>query len=425
LDLFDSLFAPLSRIDRRHIVESKGESRMETQEVKQFFQTVFGRPPARAARAPGRLELLGNHTDYNGGLVMALAVDKYIYFAASPRPDARVELASTSFDARESFYLDRIEKNPETPWANYIKGVLLKLRERGVHFTGFNGAIHGTIPFGAGLSSSAALEMAAALVIREMFPFRLGENSLESPPLRLQGNLPPLTPAEKMRLARVGQEAESQFVGVNCGLLDQVSSLFGKSGHVIQFDSLHNVVQHDPLPPGIVVIVADSRVKHDLSAGEYNELREQCESAARKLGVEFLRFVSLEQLEAGKGKLSEGEYARALHIVGENRRVVFGERALREGDIYQFGQYLLQSHASSRDHFKNSTPELDALVEIALDIKGCHGARLTGGGFGGATINLVQEDAAEDFKRRLAAEYFARANIRTEPWIARVVDGAR
>src|SRR5688500_8119322 len=165
---------------------------MGTQEVKQFFQKSFGGSPARVVRAPGRLELLGNHTDYNGGLVMALAVDKYIYFAATPRNDAQVELVTTSFDKREVFYLDKIEKNPESPWANYVKGVLLKLQERGVHFTGFNGAIHGTIPFGAGLSSSAALEMATALVVREMFPFRLNENSLDAPPVREQGNLPPL-----------------------------------------------------------------------------------------------------------------------------------------------------------------------------------------------------------------------------------------
>jgi galactokinase len=398
---------------------------MGSEEVKQFFQKSFGQAPARLVRAPGRLELLGNHTDYNGGLVMALAVDKYIYFAATPRNDAQVELVTTSFKERERFYLDRIEKNPASPWANYVKGVLLKLKERGVHFTGFNGAIHGTIPFGAGLSSSAALEMATALIVREMFPYRLEENSLAAPPLRKNGKLPPLTPAEKLRIAQVGQEAESQFVGVNCGLLDQVSSMFGKSGQVIQFDCLHNNVQHDPMPPGIAIVVVDSVVKHDLSAGQYNELRAHCESAARKLGVQFLRFIDPPQLEANKNKLTEREYACAFHIVGENQRVVFGERALREGDIHQFGQYLFQSHASSRDYFKNSTPELDVLVEIAQGIKGCYGARLTGGGFGGATINLVQEDAFEDFTRRIAEEYYARTKIRTEPWAAHVVDGAR
>jgi galactokinase len=397
---------------------------MGKEEVISFFQKTFGAPPVHVVRAPGRLELLGNHTDYNGGLVMSLAVDKYVYIAASPRKDAEIELATTSFPQRERFYTDQILKNPDTPWANYIKGVLLKLRERGVHFTGFNAAVHGTIPFGAGLSSSAALEMATALIVRELFPFTLDENSLDAPPRREDGALAPLTPAEKLRLAKVGQAAETDVVGVKCGLLDQISSMFGKEGHVIQTDFLTNTVTHDPMPPGVVVIVADSAVKHDLSAGQYNELRAHCESAARKLGVQFLRFVDLAQLEANKGKLSLRDYQCALHIVGENHRVTHGERALREGDIYQFGQYLLQSHASSRDNFKNSTPELDTLVEIAQKLPGCYGARLTGGGFGGATINLVQHDAAEEFQRRLAEGYFKRTGVRTEPWIAHIVDGA-
>lgn len=397
---------------------------MGAQEVKEFFQKMFGASPAQLVRAPGRLELLGNHTDYNGGLVMALAVDKYIYIAASPRKDGLIELTSTSFNGRETFYIDKIEKNPAAPWANYVKGVLLKLRERGVHFTGFNAAVHGTIPFGAGLSSSAALEMATALIVRALFPYRLNENSLDEPPSRENGALPPLTPAEKLRIAKVGQAAESQFVGVNCGLLDQMSSMFGKEGHVIQIDCLDQTVQHDPMPVGVTVVVADSAVKHDLSAGEYNELREQCESAARKLGVKFLRFVDPKQLEAQKSKLTDREYRCAFHIVGENQRVVFGERALREGDIYQFGQYLFQSHASSRDYFGNSTIELDALVECAHGLKGCYGARLTGGGFGGATINLVHVDAVEDFRTQLAEKYFKRTQIRTEPWVAKVVEGA-
>ena len=398
---------------------------MGTDEAKNAFQRTFGAPPTRLVRAPGRLELLGNHTDYNAGLVMALAVDKYVYIAASPRKDGQIELASTAFPQREKFYIDRlVEKNPAAPWTNYVKGVLLKLRERGVNFTGFNALVHGTIPFGAGLSSSAALEMATALVIRELFPFTLMENSLAAAPRRNSGNLPPLGAAEKLELAKVGQAAESEVVGVKCGLLDQISSMFGKGGHVILIDFLNIHVQHDPMPPGVVVVVADSAVKHDLSAGQYNELRVLCESAAHKLRAKFLRFVDLDQLEAGRKLLTEREYHCARHIVGENHRVTHGERALREGDVYQFGQYLLQSHASSRDSFKNSTAELDILVEIASQLPGCHGARLTGGGFGGSTINLVQAEAADEFIQQLASEYYQRTQIRTEPWVAKVVDGA-
>lgn len=394
-------------------------------EVKRFFQESFGKPPAHVVRAPGRLELLGNHTDYNGGLVMSLAVDKYVFMAASPRKDAEIELVSTAFPERERFYLDRIEKNPAAPWANYVKGVLLKLRETGVHFTGFNAAIHGTIPFGAGLSSSAALEMATALTVRELFPFRFGPAGLDAPPAREKGKLPPLTNPERLRLAKIGQAAETGFVGVNSGLLDQISSLCGKAGHVIQIDCLSHSIQHDPMPPGIAVVAAESGVKHDLSAGDYNQLRRHCESAARKLGVDLLRKITIDDIKAARANLTEREYQCAFHIAGENQRVVFGERALRDGDIFQFGQYLFQSHESSRDFFKNSTPELDALVEIARKQKGCYGARLTGGGFGGATINLVQQDAAELFSQGLATEYYARTGRRTHPWICQIVDGAQ
>lgn len=395
-------------------------------EAKELFQKAFGEPPPVLVEAPGRLELLGNHTDYNQGLVMSLAVDKYIYVAATPRNDAVVELVSSSFPkSRERFFLDQIAKNPDAPWANYTKGVLLELRKRGVHFTGFNAAIHGTIPFGAGLSSSAALEMASALVVRRMFPFTLTENGPAEPPRRLaSGELPPLTSAEKIQLAKVGQAAESAFVGANVGLLDQISSLFGKAWQVIQIDFLHLSVAHSPMPPGVAIVVCDSAVKHDLSAGEYNELRAHCEAAARKLGVASLRSVDMRTLQDSKAQLSEREFQCAYHIVGENQRVVYGERALREGDIEQFGHYLFQSHASSREFFKNSIPELDTLVDIAREIPGCYGARLTGGGFGGATINMVRDESADSFMKALADEYYHRARIRTEPWRARVVDGA-
>lgn len=396
-------------------------------EVRDLFQKAFGAPPAVVVEAPGRLELLGNHTDYNRGLVMSLAVDKYIYVAATPRNDAIVELVSSSFPkSREKFYLDKIEKNPQTPWANYTKGVLLELRKRGVHFTGFNGAIHGTIPFGAGLSSSAALEMASALAVRQMNPFTLTETGVGNAPKRsTSGELPPLTSAEKIQIAKVGQAAESAFVGANVGLLDQISSLFGREGQVIQIDFLQIAVEHTPMPPGVAIVVCDSGVKHDLSeAGGYNELRAQCESAARKLDVDALRLVDMKQLQAAKAKLNEREFQCAYHIVGENQRVVFGDRALREGDIEQFGQYLFQSHESSRDFFKNSCSELDTLVDIARKLLGCYGARLTGGGFGGATINLVKEDAANAFMKSLADEYYSRAKIRSEPWRAKIVNGA-
>ncbi|MBC8096797.1 MAG: hypothetical protein H7Y43_13390, partial [Akkermansiaceae bacterium] len=203
---------------------------IDTQEVLQVFKKHFNQTPTHTVCAPGRLELLGNHTDYNDGLVMALAVDKYIFFAASPRNDGKIELVSSAYPEREIFSVDQIEKNPAAPWANYVKGVLLQLQKRGVHFSGFNAAIHGTIPMGAGMSSSAALEVGTALIVRKLYPFALTATGLGNAPQRDgKGELPPIGPTERLEFAKVGQAAENQFVGVKCGILDQISSLFGKA----------------------------------------------------------------------------------------------------------------------------------------------------------------------------------------------------
>jgi len=394
-------------------------------EIERFYQQKFGGPPAQVARAPGRVELLGNHTDYNQGLVMALAVDKCITVAAARRHDGRIELASAAFPETARFSVSDLNKDRAAPWADYVKGLLLQLRARGVNFTGFNAAIHSTIPLGAGLSSSAALLVATALVVRKLFPYTLTERGCGEPPARdAQGALPPLAKAEKLALAKVCQAAENQFVGVNCGLLDYISSLFGKAHHAVLIDCLHLSVEWAPLLGDLAVVICHSGVKHALADGAYNELRQHCESAARALGVKWLRFVERRDLAAGRAKLSERDYQCAYHIVGENQRVVAGERALRDEDLEQFGQYLWQSHESSRDSFRNSCPELDLLVELARAHPGCLGARLSGGGFGGATVNLVRREQVEDFRQRLAAQYQERAGRKLESWLCQVEDGA-
>jgi galactokinase len=395
------------------------------QEVKQLFKDRFGYTPTHVVKAPGRLELLGNHTDYNEGLVMSLAVDKYILIASSPRTDGKIELVSSAFPDRELFSIAELKKNPDRPWADYVKGVLEELRRHRVHFGGFSAAIHGTLPMGAGMSSSAALEVATAMTVRQLFPYSITETSSTNPPSRDEkGNLPELNREQKTNLAKLCQRAENEFVGVKCGILDQISSLFGKAFHAIEIDCQTINVDHVPMMGEISVVICNSSVKHSLVGGEYNELREMCESAARKIGVKALRSVDMKLLAANNAKLSQREYQCAYHVVGEIQRVIAGAKALRSDDFAQFGQYMFQSHESSRDFFKNSTKELDLLVELARQHPATLGARLTGGGFGGATINLVKRNAVEVFCAFMSAEYEKKTGIKIEPLLCQIVDGA-
>ena len=343
---------------------------------------------------------------------------------SAPRHDGKIELISSAFPEPEIFWLDKIVKNPVAPWADYIKGVLLQLRKRGVHFSGFNAAVHGTIPMGAGMSSSAALEVATALAVRQLFPFSLTDAGAGTPPQRdRRGELPPLAAAERLPFAKICRAAENEFVGVRSGLLDQISSLFGKAWHVMEIDFHSLAVELAPLA-GEAVIVCDSGVKHSLVAGHYNELREQCEGAARALGVAHLRAVDPKMLAANQAKLTVRQYECTRHVVTEIQRVLHGIRALREDDHRLFGQYMFQSHESSRDFLKNSAPELDLLVELAQAQPGCLGARLTGGGFGGATINLVAHHQAEGFMAAMARQYEERTGHKMQPILCQVVDGA-
>lgn len=395
-------------------------------EAGEFFKRTFGFPPVQTVAAPGRLELLGNHTDYNEGLVLALAVDRATAMAVAPRPDGRIELASSAFPDRVKFTLDAISQDPAAPWANYVKGVLRQLQRRGAHFTGFNAVIHSTIPLGGGLSSSAALEVATALAVRALHPYTLTSTGCTTPPRRgADGKLPPLTTAEKLETAKLCLAAENDFVGVQCGLLDQISTLFGRACHALEIDCQSMAIEAVPLVGEIVLVVCPSGVKHELVAGEYNELRQQCEAAAAALGVKSLRSVDSRMLAANKSRLTARQHDCAMHVIGEIQRVVFGTRALRDGDLAQFGQYLFQSHESSRDFFRNSCVELDLLVELARAQPACLGARLTGGGFGGATINLVERAGVETFTRAMAEGYESAISIPLEPMICQAADGAR
>lgn len=392
--------------------------------VVALFKKQFNFTPPHLVRAPGRLELLGNHTDYNEGLVLSVAVDKYICIASAPRNDGKIDLVSSTFPGRETFRVNEIQKNPAAPWADYVKGVLAQLHKAGVHFSGFSAAIHGNIPVGAGMGSSAALEVATALAVRKIYPFSLTETGATVPPKRNEkGELPPLTNADRLPLAKLCRAAENEFVGVQCGILDQISSLFGKAWNVINIDCRFLSVELTPLI-GEAIVVCDTGVKHALVSDGYNEMRRNCESAAKKLRAKSLRSVELNDLKASKSLLTDREYECAYHIVSEIARVVAAERALREDDHRQFGQFMFQSHESSRDFLKNSCAELDLLVELARQHPGCLGARLTGGGFGGATINIVAYHQAQNFMETIARQYEERTGQKIKPVVCQIVDGA-
>jgi len=331
--------------------------------------------------APGRAELLGNHTDYNEGYVLALAVDRGTTITGSARTDRKIEIHSSELGTTETVALDQLAAERVSPWSRYTLGVVDQFRRNDLPVEGFQAEITGNLPLGAGLSSSASLENATVLFLAKLFGAKL----------------------DPMQMARIAQKAEHDFVGVRCGLLDQITSLMSKAHHTTFIDCRTMEVDCVPLDGKVSVIIANSGVKHALVGGEYNERRSDCEAAAHALGVTALRDASTAMLKAHQSEMADRIFHRALHITGENERVLEGSKALRQGDIARFGQLMFASHESSRVNFENSCPELDQLVETARKTPGVYGARLSGGGFGGATINLVEAGHEEQVVKALTA----------------------
>ncbi len=321
--------------------------------------------------APGRAELLGNHTDYNEGLVLAIAVERGVLLSGSVRENSEILIYARDLAQTFEGSLDQLAPSAEKTWANYLLGIFDEFRKRDLALGGVNLTIQSDLPLGAGLSSSAALEIATALFLQRAFGHDL----------------------PKLELAKIGQAAEHRYAGVKCGLLDQISSLYGRAGHVLLIDFRSLEVRAIPIPEGICFVIANPGVKHALVNGEFNERRAACEAAARALGISALRDIDPEGLEARAAALSPAALKRARHPVGENARVAAAVAGLERGDASVLGEAMFASHRSSIENFENSCPELDRLVEAARSVPGCLGARLSGGGFGGATINLVQAEA--------------------------------
>lgn len=331
--------------------------------------------------APGRAELLGNHTDYNEGYVLALAVDRGTTMTGQVRGDRTVRIHSRDLGKTETVDLDHLASEKVTPWSRYTLGVVDQFLRHDLPLGGFEAEISGNLPIGAGLSSSASLENATVLFLARAFGAKL----------------------EPIQMARLSQKAEHDFVGVRCGLLDQIASLMGKAGHATMIDCRTTEVSHVPLSDKVSFIIANSNAAHALVGGEYNERRADCEAAAHTLGVPFLRDATSEMLKARQSEMADRIFRRALHITGENERVVEGCAALRRGDVKRFGELMFQSHDSSMRHFENSCPEIDVLVAAARKTPGVLGARISGGGFGGASINLVEAGREEEVVKALTA----------------------
>jgi len=370
------------------------------------FRAKFGANP-RVYRAPGRVNLIGEHTDYNEGFVMPMAVDFYCWVAISPREDQRLVICSDGFPDAAEVELNSSEIRPRKTWSDYPVGVALQLKQAGVPLRGANMLIHGDIPMGAGLSSSAAIEVATALALAEQ-----------------TGHFP-----DRVQLARLCQKAENEFVGARVGIMDQFISLHGRKNHALLLDcrSLH--FELVAIPECARLITCNTMVKHDLVSGGYNQRRAECEEAVRRLreikpGIRSLRDVTLELLERHRGSLSEITYKRALHVVKENERVLDAAEALRTGDVERFGKGMAESHRSLRDLYEVSCAELDLMVDQANRQEGVYGARMTGGGFGGSTINLVKSRFADSFAENVASSYQKETGIVPQIDVCAPAEGA-
>ena len=378
------------------------------QDLIDSFAAAYSAKPAAYSHAPGRLEILGNHTDYNEGFVLSCATGQATEMAIAAIPGRICKLQNPPLKGEFTIDLDDMDTPRPKDWTNYIKGVLVELRRRGISYPAFEVLFKSSVPLSAGMSSSAALEMAFCIALKQLAGIDL-----------------PLPD-----WARVGQSVENVYLGLKSGLLDQFSSLYGKKDSFILCDFRSvEVLKTVTMPAGWKIVVANTMVKHNLVESDYNQRRESCERATKVIQGKFpqvktLRDVSSSMLEECKSILDHTDYLRAKHVVGEDERVMKGVELLEAGKVEEFGALWFQSHESSRDCFENSCPELDILVELAHTIPGCVGARLSGGGFGGISIHLVRESEAENYCERLAAAYKLKTGKTIETIICSVGDGA-
>jgi galactokinase len=369
--------------------------------VAKEFEARFGAPPPFVVRAPGRVNLIGEHTDYNDGFVLPMAIDRAMWIALRPREDRRVFAYSLDLDQTVEFALEHIGER-QADWSDYLKAVAWSLREAGYSLQGWEGVVTGDVPIAAGLSSSAALEMATARAFAAASGF----------------------PWNPTPMAKLGQRAENEWVGVSCGIMDQLISAAGVAGHALLIDCRALELEPVPLPPGAAVVVLDTATRRGLVDSAYNERRAQCETAARIIGVPALRDVSVEQLKARARQLDPITLRRARHVVTENARTLAAAQAMRDGNALQLGRLMSASHVSLRDDFEVSSPELNAIVDCAWREAACYGARMTGAGMGGCAVALVRADAVYDLTEAVARCYAGMTNLQPNVYVCAATDGA-
>ena len=372
------------------------------EQVAAGFEMRFGEPPQSIVRAPGRVNLIGEHTDYNDGFVLPIAIDRATWLAIRPRADGLVRLHSLDYEETASFALGDLRKSGEMSWSEYPKGVAWALQDAGLRLRGWDGVAKCDVPMGAGLSSSAAFELAAA----RAFAAASG----------LEWDAP--------RMARLCQKAENQWVGVNCGVMDQMIAAVGKAGHAVLIDCRDLFTQAVPLPAGVVVIVMDTSTRRGLVDSAYNERRAQCEAAAKFFGVPALRDVNMKTFRAREEEMDPVVRRRARHVISENQRTMDAAEAMKRGASGELGKLMNESHDSLRDDFEVSSAQLNAMVAAARKTAGCFGARMTGAGFGGCAVALVSADLAEAFVESVAADYQMKTGLRPMLSVCRAADGA-
>ena len=369
------------------------------------FKKHFGDTPTHCFRAPGRVNLIGEHTDYNDGFVLPCAINYETVIAVSPRGDDKISLVAADMGEQTNNFTikDPIPHDSNASWSNYIRGVAQVLLQRDYEFKGANIALSGNVPLGAGLSSSASLEVVIGTALNQL-------NGLD---------------IEARDIALIGQQAENEFVGVNCGIMDQYISALGKKDHALLIDCRSLDYKAVSIPAGTAIIIANSNVKHSLVDSEYNTRRQECETAAAHFGVPALRDVPPDEFALHEDELDETVAKRARHVITENARTEAAAEALSKGDLQQMSHLMAQSHASMRDDFEITIPEIDALVEIVSDVIGERGgARMTGGGFGGCVVSLVPQELVGPVEAAIAEKYPAAAGRQATVYVCQASAGA-